>query len=259
MRGANRGEDWSDLRINDIIVAQSRATRGTARDIEVHGWEREIMGWALEIEGRMVTGEMAFMAARLFALESRRQVNRVSERLDAAEQTIREMRELVTEHEAEIGSLNTRVSSLENRLRRRGRRVVIQGRSSSGGSTRPPTSSSGTSSYGSRPLEGFVGTGSEEDPMTFVSVDRIEDLDDFTPAIPIPPPRRSLEERLGPEVGLQARLDANYRDYLEDGGNPDGTESDQDVYWSRVLNQRGARPVPEYPAPPSYRRYSPSH
>ena len=171
MRGANRGENWSDLRINDIIVAQSRATRGTARDIEVHGWEREIMGRALEVEGRMVTGEMAFMAARLFALESRWQINRVSERLDAAEQTIREMRELVTEHEAEIGSLNTQVSSLENRLRHRGRRVVIQHRDSSGGSTQPPTSS-GTSSYGSRPLEGFVGTGSEEDPMTFVSVDR---------------------------------------------------------------------------------------
>ena len=75
----------------------------------------------------MVTGEMAFMAACLFALESRRQINRVSERLDAAEQTIREMRELVTEHEAEIGTLNTRVRSLEDRLRRRGRRVEVVG------------------------------------------------------------------------------------------------------------------------------------
>ena len=46
------------------------------------------MGRALEVEGRMVTGEMAFMAARLFALESRRQINRVSERLDVVEQTI---------------------------------------------------------------------------------------------------------------------------------------------------------------------------
>ena len=69
-------------------MAQTRAVHDTAQDIEVHGWEREIMSWALEIEGRMVTGEMAFMAARLFALESRRQVNRVSEQLDAAEQTI---------------------------------------------------------------------------------------------------------------------------------------------------------------------------
>ena len=43
-QGANRGEDWSDLQINDIIVAQSLAVRDTARDIVVHGWEREIMG-----------------------------------------------------------------------------------------------------------------------------------------------------------------------------------------------------------------------
>ena len=99
-------------------MAQTLAVCDTARDIEVHGWEREIMGRALEVEGRMVTGETAFMAAHLFALESRRQINRVSERLDAAEQTIREMRELVTEHEAEIRSLNTRVRSLEDRLRR---------------------------------------------------------------------------------------------------------------------------------------------
>ena len=42
------------------------------------------------------------MAAHLFALESRRQINRLSQRLDDAEPTIREMRELVTEHEAEI-------------------------------------------------------------------------------------------------------------------------------------------------------------
>ena len=45
---------------------------------------------------------------------------------------------------------------------------------SSGGSTCPP--SSGTSSYGSRPLEGFVGEGSHEFPMTLVSMDPIEDI-----------------------------------------------------------------------------------
>ena len=72
------------------------------------------MSWAVEVEGRMVTGETAFMAACLFALESRRQINRLSERLDEVEQIIREMQELVTEHEAEIGTLNTQVWSLED-------------------------------------------------------------------------------------------------------------------------------------------------
>ena len=166
------------------------------------------------------------------------------------------MRELVTKHEAEIGTLNTRVQSLEDRCRRQGRRTEVWGQGLSGGSTRP-LSSSGSSSYGSRPLEGFVGTGSREFPMTLVSVDWIEDVEDLVPPIPIPPPRRSLEDRLGPEVGLQGRLDANYQNWLAHGGDPDGTESDQDVYWSCILEQRG-RPVLEYPAPPSYHSFSPS-
>ena len=116
------------------------------------------MSRAGELEGRMVTGETAFMATRLFALESRRQINRLSGWFDKAETTIREMQELITEHEAEIGTLNTWVRSLEDRCRCRGRRVEIRGRGSLGSSARPP-SSSGSSSYGSRPLEGFVGDG----------------------------------------------------------------------------------------------------
>ena len=116
---------------------------------------------------------------------------------------------------------------MEDRCRRWGRRVEIRGWGLSGGSTHP-LSSSGTSSYGSRPLEGFVGTGSCEFPMTLVSVDRIEDIEDMVPPIPVPPPCWSLEDRLGPEVG-----------------------------WSCILEQRG-HPVPEYPAPPLYCSFSPS-
>ena len=59
-----------------------------------------------------------------------------------------------------------------------------------------------------------MGTGSREFLMTLVSVDRIEDVEDLVPPIPIPPPRRSLEDRLGPTVGLQERLDANYQNWL---------------------------------------------
>ena len=79
------------------------------------------MDCAGELEGRMVTGETAFMASCLFVLESRRQMNRLSERLDEADQTLWEMRDLVTEHEAEIGFLNTCVQSLEERNRHWGR------------------------------------------------------------------------------------------------------------------------------------------
>ena len=102
-----------------------------------------------------------------------------------------------------------------------------------------------------------MGTGSHEFPMTLVSVDRIKDVEDLVPPIPIPPPRQLLEDRLGPEVGLQEWLDVNYQNWLVHGGDLDGTELDQDIYWSRVLEQRG-HPVLEYPAPPLYRSFSPS-
>ena len=84
------------------------------------------MGRAHELESRMVTGEVAFLAARLFALESRRQINRVNERLEGALETIEEMRTLITEHEETIGSLDQRVRDLERqvRMRRRGRERV---------------------------------------------------------------------------------------------------------------------------------------
>ena len=74
----NHGECRSDLWINDAIVAQTLASCSSMTGILTHGWEEEIMGHAGEAEGRMVTGEMAFLAARLFALESRRQINYVN-------------------------------------------------------------------------------------------------------------------------------------------------------------------------------------
>ena len=126
-------------------------------------------------------------------MESRRQINWLSERFNEAQQTIQEMWELVTEHEVEISVLNTRVSMLEERSHRWGCSVgsrnwsshglgTLTRGSSSGGSSIHPPSSSGTSSYGSAPLEGFVGGGSCEFPMTLVSVDRICQHAIFTPS-----------------------------------------------------------------------------
>ena len=81
--------------------------------ILTHGWEEEIMGCAGEAEGRMVTGEMAFLATHLFALESRRQINCVNEWLEEVLGVIEEARTLITEHEGTIGSLGERVWILE--------------------------------------------------------------------------------------------------------------------------------------------------
>ena len=114
---------------------------------------------------------------------------------------------------------------MEERNRRQGRSIGSRGWSShnlgtstrgsfSGGSSICPPSSSGTSSFGSAPLEDFIGEGSCEFPMTLVSLDHIEDVEDLVPPILVPPPPRSLEERLGPVVSLQARLDANYQNWL---------------------------------------------
>ena len=137
----------------------------------------------------MVTGEVVFAAARLFALESRRQINRVNERLEEALAMIEEMRGSISGHEETIRSLNDCVEMLEEQARRR-RRRVRQSRSS--GSSGPLSSrSSGDSSYGTpgeqihqavgvpERLEGFVGDGSEDCPYTHIVVDRIEDLDNL--------------------------------------------------------------------------------
>ena len=87
------------------------------------------MGRFCEAESRMVTGEVAFAAAHLFALESRRQINHVNEWLEEALTTIEEMRGSISGHEETIRSLNDRVEMLEEQVRRR-RRRVHQSRSS---------------------------------------------------------------------------------------------------------------------------------
>ena len=51
-------------------MAQTLATCDLFANLPTHGWEEEIMGRALEAESRMVTGEVAFLAACLFALGS---------------------------------------------------------------------------------------------------------------------------------------------------------------------------------------------
>ena len=70
-QGSNRGEHWSDLRVNDTVMAQTLASRHSTADLPTHSWEEEIMGRVFETESRMVTREVAFLAARLFVLESR--------------------------------------------------------------------------------------------------------------------------------------------------------------------------------------------
>ena len=64
-RGANNGEVWDDLHLNDIIMAQLQAS-SVPTEASLTAWEREIMGWLLHPEVRMVSGERALQASSLF-------------------------------------------------------------------------------------------------------------------------------------------------------------------------------------------------
>ena len=102
-------------------MAQTLVSCLSTSGILTHGWEEEIMGHAGEVEGRMVTRGVAFLAACLFALESRRQINHVNKQLEEVLGVIEEARTLITEQEETIESLSDCVQILEGRdwMRRR--------------------------------------------------------------------------------------------------------------------------------------------
>ena len=217
------------------------------------------MDRAHELESRMVTGEVAFLAARLFALESRRQINRVNDRLGEALDMIEEMKTLITEHEETIGSLVQRVQDLERegRMRRRGRQRVRRSSGSSGG----PSTSTGDTSYGSpRLLAGMVGDGIEE-PYRLVLAEPVEPEvvvreEPVTPVIP-PAPLEEVEREVivisdDEGEGLQGRLDRNFARWIAAGNSPSGRRS------SSPEVQEIPPPVREGDNPPSYRSLSPA-
>ena len=209
----------------------------------------------------MVTGEVAFLAARLFVLESRRQINRVNDRLEGALETIEELRTLVTEHEESIGTLSERVRELERMSRlecRRNRRFEHRSSRTSGG----PSTSSGDTSYGSPALRsGMVGDGVEE-PYRLVLVEPVGEPEVVVreePVTPVSPPaplgeveREIIEisDDEEEEVGLQGRLDRNFARWVAAGNSPSGRSSPE--------VQEVPSPVREGDNPPPYRSVSPA-
>ena len=174
------------------------------------------MGCVCEAESRMVMGEVAFAAAHLFALESRRQINRVNERLEEVLGKIMEMRTLITEHKETIGSLSQHVRILEGQEWMRRRRAQDHWSSGSSGG---PSASTGDSSYGSPQLRaGMVGDGVVE-PYRLVLAEPVlepEVVVGEEPVTPVIPPAPLDEEReviviLDDEgEGLQVELDRNF-------------------------------------------------
>ena len=240
-------------------MAQTLATRDSFADLPTHGWEEEIMGRALELESRMVTREVAFLAARLFALESRRQINWVNDRLGEALEMIKEMRTLIMEHKETIGSLSERVWILEGQARMRRRR---EHQSRPSGSLGGPSTSTGDTSYGSpQLLAGMVGDGVVE-PYQLVLVEPVEEPEvvvreePVTPVIP-PAPLEEVEREVimisdDEEEDLQTRLDRNFARWIAAGNSPSGRRS------SSPEVQEVPPPVREGDVPPPYRSLSPA-
>ena len=74
-RGANNGEVWDDLCLNDVIMAQLQAS-SVPTEASLTAWEREIMGCLLHPEVRMVSGERALQASSLFTRHTRTMIVR---------------------------------------------------------------------------------------------------------------------------------------------------------------------------------------
>ena len=81
-QGANRGERWGDVHLNDAIIAQVLAIGQNCQDMELPKWVVEMLSWIREPEARMVTGERALQAASLLFMENRCQVVQNSWKLD---------------------------------------------------------------------------------------------------------------------------------------------------------------------------------
>ena len=75
-------ENWDDLWLNDAIIAQSRRSYLTHFDCEFPTWMRRMMSDANGDEGWSVSPRHVFMAARLFAIDNRRRIERNDHRLN---------------------------------------------------------------------------------------------------------------------------------------------------------------------------------
>ena len=118
-RGANNGEIWDDLRLNDVIMAQLQAS-SVPTEASLMAWEKEIMGRLLHPEVRMVSGERALQASSLFTCRTRTMVVRCWNRVQEVGNEfshVDTLEELVAEQGNMIESLVDRVKVLEGQVR----------------------------------------------------------------------------------------------------------------------------------------------
>ena len=93
-RDNHRGESWNDLRLNDMICAQTQAWANKQESTDLPEWMREMCRRGSDPEVKMVTGERAFQFGRLVALEMWREVTKERRRLDRLMDKLVEFEEL---------------------------------------------------------------------------------------------------------------------------------------------------------------------
>ena len=90
----HRGESWNDLRLDDMICAQTQAWANKQESTDLPEWMREMCCRGSDPEVKMVTGEWAFQFGRLVALEMWREVTKERRRLDRLMDKLVEFEEL---------------------------------------------------------------------------------------------------------------------------------------------------------------------
>ena len=93
-RNNHRGESWNDLRLNDMICAQTQGWANKQESTDLPEWMREMCRRGLDPEVKMVTRERAFQFGRLVALEMWREVSKERKRLDRLMDKLVEFEEL---------------------------------------------------------------------------------------------------------------------------------------------------------------------
>ena len=129
--GANHGETWADVQLNHSISLQTHAFPHIQGQLELPGWMEEMMDRAVDTDAKLVTGEWAYQAARLFTMENRRRLLREGRRVE----TLMNDRDVHMDYcrwvevlEQQVGSLLDRIGVLEGReqVRREQERTARQ-------------------------------------------------------------------------------------------------------------------------------------
>ena len=78
----HRGESWSNLHLNDAVIAQSQAWANKQELTNLPEWMREMCQKGVDPEAKMVTSERAFQFGHLVALEMWREVTKERRRFN---------------------------------------------------------------------------------------------------------------------------------------------------------------------------------